>query len=88
MSVLDLFISASITVLSLGLFILSMLGYLKRKNTKMIFVSLVFLVFLVKGILLSLGIFSSEIIVLNSSFNPWIFDLVVLVLLYVTSLKG
>ena len=88
MSVLDLFISASITVLSLGLFILSMLGYLKRKNTKMIFVSLVFLVFLVKGILLSLGVFSSEIIVLNSSFNPWIFDLVVLVLLYVTSLKG
>lgn len=88
MSVLDLFISASMTVLSLGLFILSMLGYLKRKNTKMIFVSLVFLVFLVKGILLSLGIFSSEIIVLNSSFNPWIFDLVVLVLLYVTSLKG
>ena len=88
MSVLDLFISASMTVLSLGFFILSMLGYLKRKNTKMIFVSLVFLVFLVKGILLSLGIFSSEIIVLNSSFNPWIFDLVVLVLLYVTSLKG
>ena len=88
MSVLDLFISASITVLSLGLFILSILGYLKRKNTKMIFVSLVFLVFLVKGILLSLGVFSSEIIVLNSSFNPWIFDLVVLVLLYVTSLKG
>jgi len=88
MSVLDLFISASITVLSLGLFILSILGYLKRKNTKMIFVSLVFLVFLVKGIILSLGVFSSEIIVLNSSFNPWIFDLVVLVLLYVTSLKG
>lgn len=88
MSVLDLFISASITVLSLGLFILSLLGYLRRKKTKMIFVSLVFLVFLVKGILLSLGIFSSEIIVLNSSFNPWIFDLVVLVLLYVTSLKG
>jgi hypothetical protein len=88
MSILDLFIGASITVISLGLFVLSVRGYFKRKNTKMIFVSLVFLIFLIKGIVLSIGIFSSEIIVLNVSINLWIFDLLILVLLYVTSLKG
>lgn len=88
MSILDLFIGASITVLSLGLFVLSMLGYYRRRNPKMIFVSLVFLIFFIKGIMLSLGIFSSEIIILNTSINPWIFDLLILVLLYITSLKG
>ena len=86
MQVIDLFVSASITMLSLGLLVLSLLGYRRSKNVKMLLVSLVFLVFLIKGIIVSFSLFL-EITIFDSILNIWIFDLIILVLLYITSLK-
>jgi len=83
---IDLFVSASITMLSLGLLILSLLGYHRNKNVKMLFVSLVFLVFLIKGIIVSISFFL-EITLFDSILNILFFDLAILVLLYISSLK-
>lgn len=86
MQVIDLFVSASITMLSLGLLVLSLLGYHRNKNLKMLFVSAVFIIFLIKGIIVSLSYFL-EINLFDSMLNILLFDLAILVFLYISSLK-
>jgi len=87
MEIESIIIDASITIFALGLFIVSLLSYKKYKNGKLLFVSLVFFVFLVKGILLSFGLFNEQLAGMIS--NPYVglFDLIVLVLLFIATLK-
>jgi hypothetical protein len=87
MHIINLFIGASITILSLGLFVLSLLSYRKNMNIKMLIVSLVFLFFFIKSMLLSLSLFFNVTIFVDSMYNVWFFDLIVLALLYIASLK-
>ena len=83
----SIIIDACITVFSLGLLIVSLLSYRKYKNVKLLFVSIVFFVFFVKGIVFSLGLFNNQFAGILS--NPYIglFDLLVLVLLFMATLK-
>ena len=80
-------ISAIITIFSLGLLLVSLASYRKYHNTKLLFVTLVFLVFLLQGILLSLNIFfeflTNDLLVVGMS----VVDTVVLVLLFLATLK-
>jgi len=87
MEIVSIIIDASITIFALGLFIVSLLSYRKYKNGKLLFVSLVFLIFLVKGILLSLSLFYSQFADIIS--NPYVglFDLIILVFLFIATLK-
>ena len=80
-------ISAFITIFSLGLFIISLTSYRKYKNQKLLFVCLVFLVFLLKGILLSIQLFTNEFPLLNDSTSSGLFDLMILILLFIATLK-
>ena len=56
MSLESIAISAFVTIFSLGLLLISIISYWRHKNVKLIFVSVVFLLFLIKGILLSIGL--------------------------------
>lgn len=87
MEIESIIIDACITIFALGLFIVSLLSYRKYKNGKLLFVSLVFLIFLVKGMLLSLSLFYSQFADIIS--NPYVglFDLIILVLLFIATLK-
>ena len=87
MSVLELFILSIIIVISFGLLVLSLFAYRKNKNLKMLFISFVFLVFFIKVVLYNISLFVSEINIFDSMISIWIFDLVILVLLYVASMK-
>ena len=87
MEIGQIVISAFITIFSLGLLAVSLASYRKYKNMKLLFVSLVFLLFLVKGIILSLGIFSENFVAFDSSNYGGIFDLVILILLFIATLK-
>ena len=80
-------ISACITVFALGLFVVSLISYRKHKNPKLIFVSLVFLVFLFRGILLSFSLFNEQIADILSMPYSWLIDLIILVLLFMATLK-
>jgi hypothetical protein len=83
-----IFIYAVITILSLTLLVVTLLSYIKYKNNKLLFISLVFLFLFIRGILLSLNLVNDQIADFVSSGYIWIFDVVVLVLLYVAySLK-
>ena len=81
----SIIISACVTIFSLGLLLISLASYFKYKNPKLIFVSLVFLLFLIKGLLLSINVFFEELIELNSYFT--VFDLIILILLFIATLK-
>ena len=81
----NIIISACVTIFSLGLLIISLASYLKYKNLKLLFVSLVFLIFLIKGVLLTINVFFEELTWLNSYFV--IFDLVILIFLFIATIK-
>jgi len=84
----SIIISACITIFSLGLLMISLASYRKYKNLKLLVISFVFLIFLIKGILLSLGLFYNEIkMVTTDSLSVGFFDLLILVLLFIATLK-
>ncbi len=87
MDITTIVIDACITIFALGLLFVSLFSYRKYKNTKLLPISLIFLVFFIKGILLSLGLFDKQIS--DIIFNPYagLFDLVILVLLFIATLK-
>lgn len=87
METLNIVISAGITVLALGLLIISVISYRKYKNTKLFFVGLVFFIFLIKGIILSINVFHGQSLGGLTSLYERILDLIILVLLFIATLK-
>ena len=78
-----LFLYAGITILSVILFVVTLLSFQKFKNKKLFFVSLIFFFLFIRGTLLSISLFNDQMKEVISSGYIWIFDLIVLVLLYV-----
>ncbi|MBU0497533.1 MAG: hypothetical protein KKC68_07630 [Candidatus Thermoplasmatota archaeon] len=76
-----------LTVFSCGLWIISIRSYKKSHNKKILFVSGVFSIFFIRGILLSLGLFYPEIEMLHSITLYAFFDLIMLVLLFIAVLR-
>jgi hypothetical protein len=80
-------INAAITMLSAGLLIISLISYKKNKNQNLFLLTTAFIFFFIKGAFLSLGLFYPSInsIVEGSYFG--IFDVIVLSLLFISTLK-
>ena len=76
-----------ITVFSIGLFSVSILSYYKSKNKKLLFVSIVFLLFFIKGVVLSLSLFISDLNLIITIPILAVFDLIFLFLLFIATLK-
>ena len=83
----SIIINAFITIFALGLFIVSFASYRKYKNVKLIFVSLVFLVLLCKGLLLSLSLFVEGLPKISNHPYVGLFDLLILIFLFTATLK-
>jgi hypothetical protein len=80
-------IFACMTIFSLVLLTASLLSYHRYKKPKLLFIGGVFLLFLVRSILLSMSIFYEPLQALTSSVYIWLFDVLLLIMLYLTSLK-
>ncbi len=80
-------ISAFITIFSFGLLLVSLASYNRYKKFRLLSVSIVFLVFLIKGILLSLGLIYDIPDILTNVVYIGLFDLIILVLLFMTTLR-
>lgn len=76
-----------LTIFSFGLLIISILSYKRSKNKKIIFINLVFILFLLKGILLSLSVFLLDLQDYISITILAILDLLILLLLFFAVLK-
>ena len=87
MDIIYIIISAAITICALFLLITSILSYIKYKNVKLPFIILVFLFFLIRGLLLSLSLFYEPFEFFASSYYTWLIDLIILNLLYLAALK-
>lgn len=85
MEIAGILLSASVTTFSLGLLIISLVSYLKYKNQKLLFVSVAFFFFLVKGIVMSTNMFYEPYT--TSTLFYSILDLIILVLLFGATLK-
>ena len=83
----ELCIISCIIVISFGLLLLSLLAYRTNKSLKMLFISFVFLVFFTKVLLYNISLYITDINLFDSMINIWLFDLIILVLLYVASMK-
>jgi hypothetical protein len=75
-----------ITVFSLGLLIISFNSYRKSKNKKILFVSLVLLFFFLKTLFLSFMLFTMQIESNSILFALELFDLLILMFLYIAVL--
>lgn len=87
MDIIYVIISAAITINALVLFVTSLLSYRKYKNKKLLFVTVAFLFFLIRGILLSMGVFVASLGLTTSNYYPWVIDIIILNTLYLAALK-
>jgi len=87
MEIVSIVIDACITIFALGLLIVSLYSYKKYKNSKLLFVSIVFLIFFIKGLVLSLGLFFEQFEGLISNSYIGLFDLIILISLFLATLK-
>ncbi len=76
-----------LSVFSLGLLAVSLLSLKKSLNKKLFFVCLVFVVFFVKAVLLTLSLFVSDIADFISIPLLSGFDVLILVLLFIATLR-
>jgi len=74
------------TVFSLGLFIISLNSYRKAQKKKILFVSLVLLLFFIKNLLLSILLFIAQIENTITILALELFDLLILVFLFIAVL--
>lgn len=85
-SLVNISIVGITTVFSLGLFIISLTSYRKSKNKKILFVSLVLLLFFIKNLLLSFFLFTAQIQNNITILALELFDLLILVFLFIAVL--
>ncbi len=87
METVSVIIAACITVFALGLLFISLLSYHRSKNIKLLFISLVFMVLLIRGILLSVSLFNEQLKPLVTMPYAGLLDLTMLILLFIATLK-
>jgi len=80
MDEITLFLSIIIAGFSLLLAMVSMVAYYRLRATKLLLVSIAFLAFVVKGVLIVIGIVTQDTLALG-------IDFVILVLLYFATIK-
>jgi hypothetical protein len=81
-----LVIIAFITTFSIGLLLISLMSYKRYHNVKLLFVSFVFVAFLIKGAMLSLYLLTSKSTLLDL-IQTGLFDVIILLLLFIATLK-
>jgi len=82
----DIFI-AWMTVFSVTLFIISLLSYIRTRNGRILLVSLAFLMFSVKGVALSIGLYRPAMLHVTTDLPSLLFDVLILLILYFATLR-
>jgi len=82
-----IFINACITILSLAIVLLSFGSYRKYKKQKLMLITSAFCIFLAKGLLLSLGMFYSDLRVVIAHPYFGVFDVFILAFIFISTIK-
>jgi hypothetical protein len=87
MDLFGIIVSASITIFSFALLVISVLSYWRYRNIKVLFIAAITVLFFIRGIIFSLGLFQHDILTMTAQSSFWLFDVVILLFLYMTALK-
>ena len=75
------------TIVSVVVLGISVLSFWKFRSSRMLLVCVMVGLFVVQSVLLSLGLFVSVVAGFTSSVYVWVFDVVILCLLYLVAVK-
>lgn len=87
MDLQSIIVSPFLIVFSLGMLLTAIVSYFRSKNNKLVFVSGVFCIFLIKGILLGLSAFSQDLTAIVTLASFGLLDVIIVVLLFIATLK-
>ncbi|MGQ9583533.1 MAG: hypothetical protein ACUVV6_08500 [Thermoplasmatota archaeon] len=82
----DVFI-AWMTVFSLALLVISLLSYRRTRDHRIGLVGLAFLLFFVKGVALSIGLYWPSVLAVTTDLPSLLFDVLILLILFVATLR-
>ena len=82
----DIFI-AWMTVFSVTLFIISFISYVRTRSGRIVLVSLAFLMFSVKGVALSIGLYRPDMLHVTADLPSLLFDVLILLILYFATVR-
>ena len=80
-------VSGGITIVALNLLLLAVLSYWRYRGWKLLFMCFVFFLFFIRGLYFSFLVLSGRVMDNTIVVHPWAFDFIILILLYITSLK-
>jgi len=80
-------VSGGITIVALNLLLLSVSSYWRYRRWKLLFMCFIFLLFFIRGLYFSFLVLSGMVMDNTIVVHPWAFDFIILILLYITSLK-
>ena len=88
MDTVEVFLRVALMGFSLLLFITSVVSYVRVRNNRLLFISMAFAVFFVKGLVLSIAIFADSVnTVFSASEQLILLDFVILALIYLGIVK-
>lgn len=87
MEIQQLLIGPFLIVFAIGMLITTILSYLRSKNTKLIFVSIIFTIFFIRGLIIVFDTFIEIDMKFLSNTTFGLFDLIILFMLFFATLK-
>jgi hypothetical protein len=82
----DIFI-AWMTVFSATLFIISLISYVRTRSGRILLVGIAFLMFCLKGIALSIGLYRPDVLQVTTDLPSLLFDVLILLILYFAAVR-
>jgi hypothetical protein len=82
------FLIAWVTVFSLALFVIGYVSYRRTKHPKILAVSIAFLLYFIKGIVMAVGLYFPHLIAITTELPSILLDVVILLTLYYATLRS
>jgi len=82
----DIFI-AWMTVFSATLFIISLISYMRTRNGRLVLVATAFLMFCLKGVALSIGLYWPDLLRVTTELPSLLFDVLILLILFFATVR-
>lgn len=82
------FLIAWVTVFSLALFIIGYVSYRRTGHPKLLAVSIAFLLFFIKGVVMALGLYFPDIVNVTTELESILLDVAILLTLYYATVRS
>lgn len=81
------FLIAWVTVFSLALFVIGYLSYRRTGHPKLLAVSIAFLLYFIKGVVMALGLYFPDVVKVTTELESILLDVLILLTLYYATVR-